>query len=31
MKKFYKVSLITEGILAAGGLVLSIVCEFIGG
>lgn len=31
MKKFYKVSLITAGILAAVGLVLCIFCGFIGG
>lgn len=31
MKKFYKVSLITAGILAAVGLVLCIFCGLIGG
>lgn len=31
MKKFYKVSLITAGILAAVGLVLCIFCGFMGG
>ena len=31
MKKFYKVSLITTGILAAVGLVLCILCGFMGG
>lgn len=31
MKKFYKISLITAGILAAVGLVLCLSCGFVGG
>lgn len=31
MKKFYKISLIVAGILAAAGLILCLICGFMGG